>query len=171
MKKNLKQKYTSQNNLESLSRIMMSKLSPVVMVGCQMRDTVYLIMKILLLSMIVICDCVPEHKGGVDSGLCGIHVISSVLALADLHLHELEETYFFLVFFVLYLFFVPWGCWAQRRSPSLEWCRQGSVWSETLSVRLSWKLNFASKIEILMYWKYWICFIESHIGSWIMNQP
>ena len=72
----------------------MSKFSPVVMVGCQMRDTVYLVIIILLLSIIVICDCVPEHKGGVDPSLCGVHVVSSVLALADLHLHELKKIYF-----------------------------------------------------------------------------
>ena len=87
---------------------MMSKLSPVVMVGCQMRDTVYLIMTIMtLLSIIEISDCVPEHKGGVDPSLCGVHVISPVLALADLHLHELEKI-FLLVYFIAY--FSPWGC-------------------------------------------------------------
>ena len=35
--------------------------------------------------------CVPEHEGGVDPGLGGVHVVSPVLALAHLHLHELRD--------------------------------------------------------------------------------
>ena len=34
---------------------------------------------------------VPEHEGGVDPGLGGVHVIGPILALAHLHLHELGD--------------------------------------------------------------------------------
>ena len=34
--------------------------------------------------------CVPEHEGGVHPGLGGVHVVSPILALANLHLHELQ---------------------------------------------------------------------------------
>ena len=33
---------------------------------------------------------VPEHEGGVDPGLGGVHVVCPVLALAHLYLHELS---------------------------------------------------------------------------------
>ena len=33
---------------------------------------------------------VPEHEGGVDPGLGGVHVVGPILALTHLHLHELE---------------------------------------------------------------------------------
>ena len=60
-----------------------------------------------LLSIIVKCHYLPEHKGGVDSCLGGIHVVSSVLALADLHLHELENIFFYL--FVFFAQFYTFG--------------------------------------------------------------
>ena len=37
---------------------------------------------------------VPEHEGGVDPGLGGVHVVGPVLALAHLHLHELGDVLF-----------------------------------------------------------------------------
>lgn len=36
---------------------------------------------------------VPEHEGGVDPGLGGVHVVCPVLALAHLYLHELSGTF------------------------------------------------------------------------------
>ena len=48
MKKNLEIQAYSEFSKVYERKIMMSKLSPVVMVGCQMRDTVYLIMIIII---------------------------------------------------------------------------------------------------------------------------
>ena len=53
MKKNLEIQAYSEFSKVYERKIIKSKLSPVVIVGCQMRDTVYLIMIILLLSIIV----------------------------------------------------------------------------------------------------------------------
>ena len=33
----------------------------------------------------------PEHEGGVDPGLGGVHVVRPILAFAHLHLHELGK--------------------------------------------------------------------------------
>ena len=52
---------------------------------------------------------VPEHEGGVDPGLGGVHVVGPILALTHLHLHELGDVLFISSLHVS-TYFSPWGC-------------------------------------------------------------
>ena len=52
---------------------------------------------------------VPEHEGGVDPGLGGVHVVGPILALTHLHLHELGDVLFISSLHVS-PYFSPWGC-------------------------------------------------------------
>ena len=47
---------------------------------------------------------VPEHEGGVDPGLGGVHVVRPILALTHLHLHELRYVLFIVNIFPPYIF-------------------------------------------------------------------